>query len=67
MPCAMNAANEVAVELFLQGKISFIQITELISQVMEKHIVNSKPVLDDIIETDRNSRELTRNIFNGGF
>jgi 1-deoxy-D-xylulose-5-phosphate reductoisomerase len=67
LPCAMNAANEVAVELFLQGKISFIQITELISQVMEKHIVNSKPVLDDIIETDRNSRELARNIFNGGF
>ena len=66
LPCAMNAANEVAVELFLQGKISFLQITELISQVMKKHIVNSEPVLDDIIETDRKSRELARNIFNGG-
>ncbi len=66
LPCAMNAANEVAVELFLQGKISFLQITELISQVMKKHIVNSEPVLDDIIETDIKSRELARNIFNGG-
>ena len=66
LPCAMNAANEVAVELFLKGKISFLQITELISQVMKKHIVNSEPVLDDIIETDIKSRELARNIFNGG-
>lgn len=67
LPCAMNAANEVAVELFLKGKITFLQITELISLVMGSHIVNTKPVLDDIIDTDRKSRELARNIFNGGF
>lgn len=66
MPCAMNAANEVAVELFLHGKISFLQITELIFQVMENHIVNSKPVLKDIIDTDRASRLLARNIYDGG-
>ncbi len=67
MPCAMNAANEVAVELFLKGKIKFLHITELIRQVMKAHIVNSKPVLNDIIDTDRASRELARSIFNGGF
>jgi 1-deoxy-D-xylulose-5-phosphate reductoisomerase len=57
MPCAMNAANEVAVELFLNGKISFLQIPELIERVMSLHSVNSKPVLNDIIDTDRASRE----------
>lgn len=67
MPCAMNAANEVAVELFLNGKIRFLQITKLIKMVMEAHIVNSKPVLNDIIDTDRASRELARAIFDGGF
>ncbi|NLE23843.1 MAG: 1-deoxy-D-xylulose-5-phosphate reductoisomerase, partial [Clostridiaceae bacterium] len=67
LPCAMNAANEVAVELFLKGKIAFLQIAELISLVMSSHIVNTKPVLDDIIETDRKSRELARSIFDGGF
>ncbi len=67
MPCAMNAANEVAVELFLNGKIRFLQITKLIKMVMEAHIVNSKPVLNDIIDTDWASRELARAIFDGGF
>lgn len=67
LPCAMNAANEVAVELFLQGKINFIQITELIHEVMKSHFVNSKPVLKDIIDTDRASRKLARDIIDGGF
>lgn len=66
MPCAMNAANEVAVELFLNGDIKFFQITELIKQVMKAHIVNSKPVLNDIIDTDRASRDLARSIYSGG-
>lgn len=67
MPCAMNAANEVAVDLFLEGKIRFLQITELIKLVMKEHTVNSKPVLNDIIDTDRASRELARIIYDGGF
>lgn len=66
LPCAMNAANEVAVELFLRGRISFVQIIELIERVMDRHIVNSQPVLNDIIDTDRTSRELARSIVNGG-
>jgi 1-deoxy-D-xylulose-5-phosphate reductoisomerase len=67
LPCAMNAANEVAVDLFLKGRISFLQIAELIERVMDMHIVNSKPVLNDIIDTDRTSRELARSILHGGF
>jgi len=67
LPCAMNAANEVAVDMFLQGRISFLQITEVVGQVMKEHFVNSKPVLNDIIDTDRKARELARSIVNGGF
>ncbi|MGI6085154.1 MAG: 1-deoxy-D-xylulose-5-phosphate reductoisomerase [Acetivibrionales bacterium] len=67
LPCAMNAANEVAVELFLQGKIKFHQIMMLIREVMKNHSVNTKPVLSDIIDTDRESRILARSIYNGGF
>ncbi|NMA67645.1 MAG: 1-deoxy-D-xylulose-5-phosphate reductoisomerase [Clostridiaceae bacterium] len=66
MPCCMNAANEVAVELFLQGRITFLQISELIEQVMNKHSVNSQPVLSDIIDTDHKSRNLAWDIANRG-
>jgi len=67
LPCAMNAANEVAVDMFLKGRISFLQITEVVGQVMKEHFVNTKPVLNDIIDTDRKARELARTIINGGF
>lgn len=67
MPCAMNAANEVAVELFLNRKISFAYIAELVERVMDTHLVNSKPVLNDIINTDRSSREMARKIAIGGY
>ncbi len=66
MPCAMNAANEVAVELFLEEKISFLEITEVIKLVMKNHIVNTEPVLNDIIDTDWASRELARSFCDGG-
>lgn len=57
MPAAMNAANEIAVAGFLKKELAFHQIPELIEKVMLSHSVNSKPVLDDIIDTDRTARE----------
>lgn len=57
MPAVMNAANEVAVSLFLDRRIGFIDIPRIISRVMEKHTVNINPVLEDIIEVDRWARE----------
>jgi 1-deoxy-D-xylulose-5-phosphate reductoisomerase len=67
MPCAMNAANEVAVDAFLKGQISFLQIPEVVEKVMQEHLVNTTPVLHDIIDTDEKSREKARNIINGGY
>ena len=58
MPAVMNAANEMAVGLFLNEKINFIDIPRIIEEVMGKHSVNINPILDDIIEVDAWAREV---------
>ncbi|NLM10501.1 MAG: 1-deoxy-D-xylulose-5-phosphate reductoisomerase [Clostridiaceae bacterium] len=63
MPVVLNAANEVAVSLFLNHKISFRTIMDLIELVMENHKVHIKPSLNDIIEIDCSVREETLNIY----
>ncbi len=60
MPCVLNGANEVAVSLFLNKKIGFLEIPELIEQTMAAHKVVSCPSLSDIIEADRFARETAR-------
>lgn len=56
-PAVLNAANEVAVQQFLDGRISFVGITELIESILVKHKVNRNPGLDDILECDRLVRD----------
>lgn len=63
MPVVLNAANEIAVSLFLNGKISFKAIADLIQSVIEKHTVHIDPSLNDIIEVDRMAREETMKIY----
>ncbi len=55
-PAALNAANEVAVEHFLNGRIGFTRITELIEKILVKHNVIVTPSLDDILNCDRETR-----------
>lgn len=57
MPSVLNAANEVAVELFLKEKIGFLDIADSVEAAMEAHTVKSKPSLEDILEADRWARE----------
>lgn len=57
MPAAMNAANEVAVEAFLNGGIRFVDIAEIIRSTMEAHHSREVESLDDALETDRWARE----------
>ncbi len=57
MGSALNAANEVAVEAFLDNKIKFTQISELVKMAMEKHTLINKPTLKEVIETDAWARE----------
>ncbi len=56
LPAVLNAANEVAVESFLAGKIRFAEIPACIERVLEKHNAVSHPVLEDIVEADQWAR-----------
>ncbi len=53
MPTVYNAANEKAVALFLDRKISYLQISELIAQSMEQHKVIENPNVDEILQTEK--------------
>jgi 1-deoxy-D-xylulose-5-phosphate reductoisomerase len=59
MPAILNAANEQAVELFLEEKIHFLDIPKVIEQACDRYTNqnNLKPQLEDIIEADRWARE----------
>jgi 1-deoxy-D-xylulose-5-phosphate reductoisomerase len=59
MPCILNAANEVVVHAFLTEKISFLQMPQIIEQIMAKANFIQNPVLDDYINTDKEIRILT--------
>jgi len=61
-PAVLNAANEMAVNLFLQEKLSFIRITELIEEVLSRQRVEPNPNLEVILEKDRWAREKTLEI-----
>ena len=56
MPCIINAANEIAVEAFLEGRISFLGIPDLIEKCMNTIPLVIKPQLEDYYLTDRETR-----------
>lgn len=63
MPTVFNAANEKAVALFLQKKIRFLQIPELIEASMEAHTVVENPTVDQILETEAATYEFIKQKF----
>ena len=52
LPAVLNAANNEAVRLFLEGKIKFTDIPVLIRQAMDKHFNTSEPSMEDILAAD---------------
>jgi 1-deoxy-D-xylulose-5-phosphate reductoisomerase len=52
LPAVLNAANEIAVETFVNRRINFPQITETVRRVMDRHSVVARPTLDQILEAD---------------
>jgi 1-deoxy-D-xylulose-5-phosphate reductoisomerase len=60
--CALNAANEVSVQAFLEDRISFLDIARINESVMEKTALISSPNLDDYISTDIESRRIANAI-----
>jgi 1-deoxy-D-xylulose-5-phosphate reductoisomerase len=61
LPAVLNAANEVAVDAFCEGKLRFDQISQVVARVMERHERKDQPDLDQILEADAWARrEATR-------
>ena len=55
MPTVFNAANELAVKKFLEGKIGFLDIYEIIAQSMERHKKIAHPDLDEILSVEQDT------------
>lgn len=64
-PTMINGANEEAVSLFLNGKIGFLQIAEIIEKSLDLSPVKNDFTLEDVYETDKFARETVRNLIKG--
>lgn len=64
MPCILNAANEVAVDAFLKGKLGFLQMPDVVEHTMERSLFDPSPNLDSLELTDINARETAKNYIN---
>jgi 1-deoxy-D-xylulose-5-phosphate reductoisomerase len=64
--CTLNAADEVAVEAFLAGRISYPAIAATISETLERVAVSEPQSVPEVLEIDRTSRAVARGIIEGG-
>ena len=60
MPAVMNAANEIAVEAFLEGRIGFIHIAKIIEDVMGAHQAHSLNSIEEVLYADQWGRSAAR-------
>ena len=56
MPCVMNAANEVAVQRFIEGRIGFLDIADHVERAMQDAAFVANPTLEDLLLTDKTIR-----------
>ena len=59
-PCVLNAANEIAVQAFLDEKINFLKIPKIVSSCLEKTNFVPNPTYDDYVSTDEEVRKLAK-------
>ncbi len=64
MPCILNAANEMAVKAFLEEKIGFTQMPDIVEHTMEHSLYSPSPDLDLLDVTDASARETAINFIN---
>jgi 1-deoxy-D-xylulose-5-phosphate reductoisomerase len=62
MPAVLNAANEIAVAEFLEGRIGFLQIAETIEQTMNKHEAHDLGSVEEVLKADLWGRETAQEI-----
>jgi len=60
--CTLNAADEIAVEAFLEGRIGFLAIHEIVQETLSRLTPATPRTIGDILETDRESRALARQL-----
>ncbi|MFT4224230.1 1-deoxy-D-xylulose-5-phosphate reductoisomerase [Dysgonomonas sp.] len=60
MPCTMNAANEIAVAAFLQDKIGFLEMSDVIEKTMQKTAFVQAPTYEDYVQTDIEARSIAQ-------
>jgi len=65
MPAVMNAANEIAVDAFLEGRIGFTQIADLIQATMDAHQAHDLKSIDEVLEADAWGRATALSICEG--
>ncbi len=63
MPCILNAANEVVVKAFLEEKIGFLQMNNLIETAMQKIKFVDQPSYEDYVEADKETRLFVSTLF----
>jgi 1-deoxy-D-xylulose-5-phosphate reductoisomerase len=61
-PAIVNGANEVAVAAFLDGKIKFLEIGELVTEALENIDGKDITCVDDVLEADNTAREYVRKL-----
>jgi len=59
MPCVLNAANEIVVQAFLEDKIGFLQMSDVIAKALDKMPLIKTPTIDDYMQCDKETRLLT--------
>ena len=57
LPCVMNAANEVAVQRFIDGQLRFLDIADFVESAVQSAHFIPNPTLDDLLQTDKTTRE----------
>ena len=62
MPCIINAANEIAVNGFLNNHVGFLAMSDIIETCMQKISFTAQPALDDYLNTDKETRIFAQNL-----
>lgn len=62
MACIVNAANEVVVSAFLHDRISFLRMSEVIEQTMQKVAFIRIPTYEDYVATDTEARRVAESL-----
>jgi 1-deoxy-D-xylulose-5-phosphate reductoisomerase len=60
VPATLNAANEVAVAAFLEGRLAWLEIAAVLVETLDSHNGGVLETVEDVIEADRRARERAR-------